>query len=43
MTDIDAVEVLPIFTADDGTKQVLLVAQFRPAVGKISVEFPAGS
>mmetsp|Transcript_23179 Transcript_23179/g.58753 ORF Transcript_23179/g.58753 Transcript_23179/m.58753 type:complete len:176 (-) Transcript_23179:157-684(-) len=40
--EVDAAEVLPIFVGEDGERHILLVSQFRPPVGKISIEFPAG-
>ncbi|KAG9392192.1 ADP-sugar pyrophosphatase [Carpediemonas membranifera] len=39
---INACNVIPIIKNTDGTKQLLLVRQFRAAAGRQSIEFPSG-
>jgi ADP-ribose pyrophosphatase len=39
---LDGVDMIPIFKEADGSHSVLIVAQFRPVVGKVCLEFPAG-
>ncbi len=38
----DWVNIVPIITAENGRKRVLMVKQFRHGVDRITVEFPAG-
>lgn len=39
---IDGVDVLPIIKHKDKPSQAVLIANFRPPVGKFVLEFPAG-
>lgn len=39
---IDGVEIIPIFKKKDGSKDLVLIANFRPPLGKFCLEFPAG-
>lgn len=38
----DAVLIIPLLKGKDGTMETILVEQFRPPVGKKTMEFPAG-
>lgn len=39
---IDGVEIIPILKKKDGSKDLVLIANFRPPLGKFCLEFPAG-
>ena len=39
---VDAVIIIPVLKDSEGNKQLLFVRQFRPPIGGICVEFPAG-
>ena len=40
--EIDGVDVIPIIKHKDKPTQLILIANFRPPVGKFVLEFPAG-
>lgn len=39
----DSVAVLPIYKGEDGSWRVVLVRQFRPSIGRWTIEAPAGT
>lgn len=39
---IDGVDILPIFKKKDQTLELIMIANFRPPVGKFCLELPAG-
>jgi len=40
--ECDAVEIIPLVITKERCPHVVLVSQFRPAAGKVTIEFPAG-
>lgn len=40
--NVDGVEVLPIFKRKDKSLDLIMIANFRPPIGKFCLEFPAG-
>ena len=41
-TPFDGVEVLPIIKYKDQPSELIMIANFRPPIGKFSLEFPSG-
>lgn len=41
-TSIDAVTIIPLLKSPNLPTKILLLKQFRPALGKVTIEFPAG-
>jgi ADP-ribose pyrophosphatase len=39
---VDGVEIIPIIKKIDKTLSMVLIANFRPPIGKFCLEFPAG-
>lgn len=40
--EIDGVDIIPILKYKNAPSKLLLIANFRPPVGKFVLEFPAG-
>ena len=39
---IDGVEIMPILKRKDKSLELIMIANFRPPIGKFCLEFPAG-
>ncbi len=39
---IDGVEIMPILKRKDKSLDLIMIANYRPPIGKFSLEFPAG-